>query len=99
MMSRQPAAAVATLLRTPDANRDNATPFLLACLSGNQSMCEYLFELGGDIRAKSSRFAPRPRVFATDVPHYTSAADVCVPAAALLCTMPCKATTAMCCSG
>ncbi len=60
MMSRQPAAAVATLLRTPDANRDNATPFLLACLSGNQSICEYLFELGSDIRAKSSRFGPCP---------------------------------------
>jgi hypothetical protein len=43
------------LLRTPDPSRDNATPFLLACLSGNQGICSYLLELGADFNAKSSR--------------------------------------------
>jgi ankyrin repeat protein len=45
----------AALLRTPDPSRDNATPFLLACLSGNQGICTYLLELGADYNAKSSR--------------------------------------------
>jgi ankyrin repeat protein len=48
---------VASLLRTPDADRDGATPFLLACLSGNLSMCRYLQQLGADVNAKSLRYA------------------------------------------
>ena len=48
-------AALAIVLRTPDADRDHATPFLLACLSGDQGICSYLLELGADIQAKSSR--------------------------------------------
>jgi ankyrin repeat protein len=55
MLSQQPIHLLPDLLRTPDASRDHATPFLLACLSGNQGICEYLVELGADIRAKSSR--------------------------------------------
>jgi ankyrin repeat protein len=48
---------IASLLRTPDADRDGATPFLLACLSGNLSMCRYLEQLGADVHAKSLRCA------------------------------------------
>jgi ankyrin repeat protein len=46
---------IASLLRTPDTDRDGATPFLVACLSGNLSICRYLMELGADVYAKSSR--------------------------------------------
>lgn len=61
MLSQQPVQSLPTILRTPDASRDHATPFLLACLSGNRGICEYLLELGADIHAKSSRYGLPPR--------------------------------------
>jgi hypothetical protein len=49
------AESMASLLQTPDVSRDGATPFLLACLSGNLSTCKYLEKLGADIHSKSWR--------------------------------------------
>jgi ankyrin repeat protein len=55
MLSQISSGALSALLRMPDASREGATPFLLACLSGNLSMCTYLLELGADVFAKTSR--------------------------------------------
>ena len=57
LLSQQPISPqhMASLLRTPDPNRDHATPFLLACLSGSLATCTYLVQLGADVNAKSLR--------------------------------------------
>jgi len=46
---------MAFLLKTHDVERDGATPLLIACLSGNLSICHYLKQLGADVHAKTLR--------------------------------------------
>jgi hypothetical protein len=43
------------LLKMHDVERDSATPLLIACLSGNLSICRYLKQLGADVNAKTFR--------------------------------------------